>query len=315
MKSTHNNFELRAKPQLFSDHVFMGRKGEQRMGDFLSSNPGAQQFCILGISEAIGPFANYGRTGAEHAFSTFFRHFIAWPYQNQAVDIIGNVRFVGVFPEDAAEASHLVEELDAFVYDILQSSVSGNQIPIVIGGGHNNALPLMRWAKENKKMETVINFDAHTDCRTTNRRHSGNSFSYGLRENTLTNYVAFGIQSYGLTSVMNDILSQYNTKLFTYESYLLGAFDLMNEVKKAVNSSKGNLGLEIDMDCIAYMPSSASSPSGFSLDEIRRVLLSINPREMAYLHLTEAAVFEASNERIVGRALAHLCLDFIRSME
>ena len=315
MKSTHNNFELRAKSQLFSDHVFMGRKGEQRIGDFLTGDSQIQQFAILGISEAIGPFANYGRIGAEHAFSSFFRHFVAWPYQNQAVSIIGNVRFVGDFPEDATRASLLVEELDAFVYAILQSSVSGNQIPIIIGGGHNNALPLMRWAKENKKMETVINFDAHTDCRTTNRRHSGNSFSCALEENTLKTYVAFGIQSYGLTSAMRETLTQFHAQLFTYESYLLGAFDLINEVKNVINTSRGNPGLEIDMDCIAYMPSSASSPSGFSLDEIRKVLLSINPREMAYLHLTEAAVIEASNERIVGRALAHLCLDFIRPME
>ena len=311
MKSKNSNFEFRSKSQVFSEHVFISRNGEERMGDFLIKDNQPQKFCILGISEAIGPFANYGRTGAEYAFAAFFKHFISWPFQGQSVQILGNVRFIGNFPEEATKASLFVEELDEFIYTILNERIAENQIPIVIGGGHNNALPLMRWAKKNRQFQNVINFDAHTDCRTPNRRHSGNSFSYALKENILEKYIAFGVQAHGVTPAMQHIINDFGAKVFSYESYLLGEYNLTDKVQFFLNNKNGNIGIEIDMDSIAYMPSSASSPSGWSLDELRRILLVINSTQVAYLHLTEAAVFEASNERIVGRALALLSLDFI----
>ena len=51
------------------------------------------------------------------------------------------------------------------------------------------------------------------------------------------------------------------------------------------------MGIEIDMDAIAYMPSSAFSPSGWSLDQIRTLLLKLGhiKPQIAYLNLTEAA--------------------------
>ena len=76
MKSKLKNFELRSKSQLFSDHLMISRNGEERIGDYLQANHAKPQVLILGISESIGPFANYGRRGSEHAFNAFFKQFI-----------------------------------------------------------------------------------------------------------------------------------------------------------------------------------------------------------------------------------------------
>ena len=315
MKSSHNNFELRSKTQLFADHLFIGRAGEERMGDFLKATHEAPRVVILGISEAVGPFANYGRTGSEFAFSAFFKHFLNWPHQQQSLDIIGNIAFVGTFPSDVQSASLLVQELDAFVFEVLMSYVSSSQIPIIIGGGHNNALPLMRWAHQVKRCATVINIDAHTDCRAMTRRHSGNSFSYAMSEGILTSYHVFGVHAYGINSFMQDFIKKHQVDVRFFESYLTGEQSLSEDIRQVFLKANDLVGLEIDLDCIANMPSSASSPSGWSLDDIRKVVLSLNGNQYAYVHLTEGAISQIDHDRTIGRALSYLCLDVIASME
>lgn len=314
MKSQHSNFELRSKNQLFADHLFIGRKGEERMGDVLKSTLHDSRVVILGISEAVGPFANYGRTGSEFAFSAFFKHFLNWPHHGQSVDVVGNIAFVGDFPLDVESASLLVEELDAFVFDVLMSFVSPTQIPIIIGGGHNNALPLMRWSHHVKGCSTVLNIDAHTDCRAINRRHSGNSFSFAMAEGILSSYHVFGVHAYGINSFMRDFINSHQVDVRFFESYLTGNRSLTEDIQQVFLTSTEPLGFEIDMDCIANMPSSASSPSGWRLDDIRKVVLSLNGNQYAYVHLTEGAITEGEHERTIGRALSYLCLDAIASM-
>ena len=66
------------------------------------------------------------------------------------------------------------------------------------------------------------------------------------------------------------------------------------------------------MDAIANMPSSAQSPSGWRFDEVRTYLRKIasSHQNIPYLHLTEAAPINESDDRIVGKALAYLVIDF-----
>lgn len=315
MKSTRKNFELRTKSHLFTDHLMISRSGEERIGDYLTVNQPKPQVMILGISESIGPFANYGRMGSEHAFNAFFKQFIQWPYQGQSFDVLGNITFIGTFPKQVAEASVLVEELDAFVLEVLRLNVSKDQLPVVIGGGHNNALPLMRWANEVKACQTVINLDAHTDCRAVNRRHSGNSFSVALEEGVLENYHVFGVHAYGITPFMKDFIRKHQVNLKCFESYCSGEQVLASDVLDVLLHAKGPVGVDLDLDCMANMPSSASSPSGWSLDEIRKIIRLLPNQPLAYLHLTEGAATNAEQERTIGRALAYLCLDSFTPME
>ena len=315
MKSTRKNFELRTKSHLFSDHLIISRNGEERIGDYLQANHAKPQVLILGISESIGPFANYGRRGSEHAFIAFFKQFIQWPYQGQSFDVLGNITFIGTFPTEVEEASVLVEELDSFVLEVLRLHVSADQLPVVIGGGHNNALPLMRWANEVKACQTVINLDAHTDCRDVNRRHSGNSFSVALEEGVLKNYHVFGVHAYGITPFMKEFIRKHHVNLKFFESYYTGGQVLTADVLDVFFHAKGPVGVDLDMDCMANMPSSASSPSGWSLDEIRNIIRLLPNQPLAYLHLTEGAANNPEQERTIGRALAYLCLDSFSPME
>jgi formiminoglutamase len=66
------------------------------------------------------------------------------------------------------------------------------------------------------------------------------------------------------------------------------------------------------MDSIAYMPSSALSPSGWTLDQVRQfthVFAKIQ-KKVAYLNLTEAAPISEMDMLMVGKALSYLVRDF-----
>jgi formiminoglutamase len=314
MKSSNGNFIFIPFQAYLNELSFSSREGEYKVGDYLPNAAVQTRFKILGISESIGPYANYGRLGAENAFDAFLNCFLPMQYQGQDFSLLGCVKSVGPFPLDAFEASGWVSELDDFIETVLLDNVTADQIPVVIGGGHNNALPLMRWAFKTKNTSAVLNIDAHADCREWERRHSGNSFSVGFNEKILRNYSVLGLHTYYLNSFMKAFIAEHNVHATFYEDYLSGERNLRHDFE-AVCAATQNIGLEIDMDCIQNMPSSANSPSGWQLDQIRGLLLSVDPAKISYLHLTEAAPCNEMENRIVGKALSYLCMDFMKIKE
>jgi hypothetical protein len=75
------------------------------------------------------------------------------------------------------------------------------------------------------------------------------------------------------------------------------------------------LGIEVDMDSMIDMPSSALTPTGFRVEEVRRFVGFINSAFGAvYLHLAEGAPVIHTNDMIkVGKTLAYLVLDFVKT--
>jgi formiminoglutamase len=99
-----------------------------------------------------------------------------------------------------------------------------------------------------------------------------------------------------------------------YESYLFQQRNLLDDQSNILRHfhSDTQVGLEIDMDSIAYMPSSALSPSGWSLDQVRQFTKHFvkTQKQVAYLNLTEAAPISETDSLIVGKALSYLVRDF-----
>ena len=224
------------------------------------------------------------------------------------------IQWIGTYAEDSILTDY-VNELDEFVLNVLTQYVSQNQIPVVIGGGHNNALPLIRWANLSQKKIEVLNLDAHADCRAIEGRHSGNSFSYAIKEGQLHKYHVFGLHRPYLNDVSHQFLLDHCANFTFYEDYLDGKQSLDDDIKHLISSHPiaSSLGIDIDMDCIADMPSSAISPSGWRLDEVRSALrkLAQSNLPISYLHLTEAAPITEVEQKKAGKALAYLVRDFI----
>jgi formiminoglutamase len=60
------------------------------------------------------------------------------------------------------------------------------------------------------------------------------------------------------------------------------------------------------------MPSSAYTPSGFSVENARNYIRKLaHHKKCVYLHLPEGAPTNIQEEKIVGKTLAYLVWDFI----
>ncbi len=319
MKTSKNNnfsFELFTKEQ--ATNFYTKRAGETRVGEIVPENSVASsKFMLLGIEESAGPIANNGFSGSENAWSAFLANFLnAQIHKNftgKEIAVLGSIKNINP-PVSIEDAKIQVEELDAFVLEILNQELSQNQIPIVIGGGHNNALPLMRWSAQTNGI-SCINIDPHADCRNTDSRHSGNSFSTALEEKTIESYSVLGLHEAYNNQFILDFLEKHSCFHTYYEDYLLGKSTLLIDFHKIINEliPTEKIAMEIDMDAIAFMPSSALSPSGFSVDQIRAVCLSIRTiqSKVSYLHFPEAAPKTPIEQKIVGKALSYFVRDFV----
>lgn len=299
---------------------FQTRNGEVRTGEILAAKEvQTAKFVLIGISENVGPQANLGRAGSENAFRAFMKVFLNTQFYAQSG--IQNLAYLGNIqqlkdPQDRPEAMDMVRELDDLLLNVLNEHIAEGQIPIVVGGGHNNALPLMRWAAQSQSL-SVLNIDAHADLRPTDKRHSGNSFSHALEEGLLENYGVFGLHEAFNNEFIRSQLASPKVNFRFFEDYLQGPHQIQDDVLNFVQHQQNAIGLEIDMDAIAMMPSSAFSPSGWTLDQLRAIVLKIGHvrPQIAYLNLTEAAPKDERDDLIVGKALSYLVRDFCASQQ
>ena len=300
--------------------LFSVREGEEKLGQKVRVNSTPidlnGKFVIIGIAEDIGPRANLGFAGAEAGFNAFITRFLNVQsnrfLNGSEVVVYGVVRSSETFSNsDLVELRNTVEQLDHLLEEVLQVVFSSGGIPIVIGGGHNNAYPIIKaYSHVNQKKIDVLNIDPHADFRKLEGRHSGNSFSYAMQEGALGKYTVLGLhQSYNSESMLQDL--EKNGVDFTFfEDYIDDKEVFYSDLSKFEDKQ---IGLEIDMDTIKQMPSSAYTPSGFSVEEIRRALRFLaNSSKVVYLHLPEAAPQNEREATFVGKVITYLVTDFIK---
>ena len=300
--------------------LFSVREGEEKLGQKVSVNSTPidlnGKFVIIGVAEDIGPRANLGFAGAEAGFNAFITRFLNVQsnrfLNGSEVVVYGVVRCSETFSNsDLVELRNTVEQLDHLLEEVLQVVFSSGGIPIVIGGGHNNAYPIIKaYSHVNQKKIDVLNIDPHADFRKLEGRHSGNSFSYAMQEGYLGKYTVFGLhQSYNSESMLQDL--EKNGVDFTFfEDYIDDKEVFYSDLSKFEDKQ---IGLEIDMDTIKQMPSSAYTPSGFSVEEMRRAIRSLSSSsDVVYLHLPEAAPQNEREATFVGKVITYLVTDFIK---
>ncbi|WP_299367215.1 formimidoylglutamase [Winogradskyella sp.] len=322
------------------DTLLKTRKGESKFGEhvrLLSNltniyddiNNLDVDYVIFGITEDIGVYANYGKTGTYKAWGATIKvllniqstHFT----KAKRVLVLGHLDY-GTDREivnqesnkkSISKARELVETIDKDVAYLVSSIVKAGKTPIIIGGGHNNAygnIKGLALAKNDKV--NAINFDAHTDFRPEEGRHSGNGFSYAFAEGFLKNYFVFGLhENYTSDTLYKTIKKIKNIKYNTYEALeVRNELGFNSEMEKAIGHISGKyFGVEIDCDAIENIPSSAETPSGFSTKQARQFVHFFGKHERAaYLHICEAAPRKKSQQK-VGKLITYLITDFIRT--
>lgn len=299
------------------------RVGECKIGQKICSYEDLEQFygkyVIIGVEESVGPQANLGFPGAENGFSSFLSRFLN--IQSNRFFTGNDVLLYGVIKLESIidaidEKRKLISELDSVLISHLELIYKKGCIPILIGGGHNNAYPLMKAFSNVRGVGlNVINCDPHADYRLLEGRHSGNSFSYAKSEGMLNYYKVVGLhQSYNSEEML--LRMEVDGCDFTFfDDYLTGLGSLVDDVDAFVIKNKGlDFGLELDLDAIKGMPSSAYSFSGISVEDARSYIVRLaKEKQVVYLHLPEGAPKDSREDVVVGKTLAYLVTDFIKS--
>lgn len=304
------------------------RAGETKLGEQVQTIASlaevqdcSARFVLLGIPEDAGIIANQGVAGASTAWEPTLKALLNTQsnrfLSGEDLLVLGHFHFPAIAAEQQNDLFSQVSYIDAQVYPILEQLFRAGKVPIVIGGGHNNAYPIIKGLSEAVQEKVhVVNIDAHADLRPTLGRHSGNGFSYAIQDGYLDHYGVFGLQQNYLTAYMLDYIQQNSRIVYRfYEDLLLGG-EIHDSWLCFLENFPEPLGLEIDMDAIQNVLSSATSPSGFGVAEIRRILLSA-PRKFAYLHLAEGAVELADGRRspLTAKLIAYLITDFIKGQQ
>lgn len=300
---------------------FSIRDGEVKIGEkchyySVSTSWVTCKFHILGIKEDIGPRLNLGRPGAANAFESFISRFLNIQ-SNQFLSGESICIHGALAPKTTSGQIHsgMIDDLDQLVSTWVEEVVRIGGIPIVIGGGHNNAFPLIKGVSNGlNEAIHVVNMDPHADTRKTGQRHSGNPFSSAYEQKYLKEYAVLGLHESYNNQYILDSLKEMKAFATFYESWLEKPFQFQADIDKVYDHFfQHSTGIELDMDSIAWMPSSAFTPSGISLDQARfyiRKMATLN--HVCYLHLPEAAPVHPQEEIVVGKSLAYLVADFVK---
>jgi formiminoglutamase len=329
---------LKTYNRKYLDALINKRAGEQKFGeavtvftDWEELKTNAASYVLFGIPEAIGVRANLGKPGTQHAWKAGLTALCN--IQNNEFTHAENVVILGeidcdIQNEQAAsiekndehaskKLGELVSQIDLKVAEVVGKIVATGKIPIVIGGGHNNSFGTIKGCSQALGNPiNSVNFDAHTDFRALEHRHSGNGFSYAFEENYLDRYFIFGMhRNYTSQGILNRIKKYENRVKFNLFETIsvnrtLGFSEAIRDAQDFC--CENDFGLELDMDAIELMGSSAMTPSGFTVSEARHFINHFSKlKDCRYIHICEGNPAFGTFPNQIGKTIAYLVSDVI----
>lgn len=299
------------------------------------------KYVLVGIPEDIGIRANLGTGGADTAWLPFLNAFL----NIQSNDFLpgDNILLLGHFDfgdikylidnnaynrDELIDAyRHAVNIIDEEVESIMKTIAACKKIPIIIGGGHNNAYPIIKGvAKGLHKAEVIplaqincINLDAQSDFRPMEGRHSGNAFRYAEEEGFLGKYSIIGIhENYIPQNVLLDIHESPFIQYCSYEDiFIHERKNFIQAIAHATGFTEDSLtGIELDVDCIENVLSSACTPAGITALQARQYInFTATDSKVAYLHISEGAcqLADGRKDDSTGKLISYLVSDFVKA--
>ncbi|RIA09873.1 formiminoglutamase [Flavobacteriaceae bacterium MAR_2010_72] len=288
-------------------------------------------YVIFGIKEDIGVFANYGTVGTSGAWDATLKSLLNIQSNDfthpKKVLLLGHLDYSKSLEKlkelNQNQKKHIqkarkkVAKIDKDVSELVFQIVKAGKIPIIIGGGHNNAYGNIKGTSlALKEPINVVNFDAHSDFRVEEGRHSGNGFTYALHEGFLNDYYIFGLhENYTSQEIFISLDKNKQIHYNTFESVeVRKERKFKKELENALEVvSDLPFGVEFDCDAVENIKSSAMTPSGFSATKARRFIHYFAQNKNAkYLHICEASPTPETEVQI-GKFITYLITDFIRA--
>lgn len=331
-----NHLKIITREEL--DALTSKRMGEAKLGETIQSLDAANWeeslkasnalFVLLGIPEDIGVRANYGVGGTQSLWQPALKAILnvqdTTLLQGSQIAVLGAFDFAEMMEQSKGkrveDLRERVSHIDDAVFPVIKAIADAGKIPVVIGGGHNNAYPILKGVSRSKsKAINCINLDAHSDYRAVEGRHSGNGFRYAKMDGYLKRYAVVGLhRNYNSQNMINEMISDPDIHLCFYEDVFI---EEKNSFKNAVDSAirftaGAATGVEIDMDCIERTLSSAATPCGISSLQARQFLFNAARfTEAAYLHLPEGCIRleDGREDRMTAKLASYLVTDFMRN--
>jgi formiminoglutamase len=300
-------------------------------------------YVLFGIPEDIGVRGNEGVGGTDTAWLPFLTAFLNLQSNDflngEEILLLGHFDFGDVkylieqnahnHDEKTDAYRHAVNIIDDEVEELAKTIVANKKVPLIIGGGHNNAYPLIKGvAKGLYKAGLIplaqincINLDAHTDFRPAEGRHSGNGFRYAEEDGYLQKYCVVGLhENYLPQNIWLDIVNNPFLDFITYEDiFIHEKRNFIQAVSHASGFTDDNYtGIELDLDCVEDTLSSAITPSGISSLHARQYINFTATRcKVAYVHICEGAIHLSDGRRsdTTGKLISYLVSDFIKAHE
>ena len=299
------------------------------------------KYILFGIPEDIGVKANLGKGGADSAWIPFLESFL----NIQSNDFLSgdNIFLAGHFDFSDAEKlinvnavneeekitayRSFVAKIDEALEEMVKIICQNQKIPIIIGGGHNNAYPAIKGAAKGLyKAERIqlaqincVNLDAHTDYRSLEGRHSGNAFRYADEDGYLNKYCIVGVhENYLQQNVWMDIVNNPFIDFISYEDiFIHEKQNFIQAVAQATGFTDDNYtGIELDLDSIENVLSSAITPCGITPLHARQYLnFAAVDCKVAYVHICEGASKLDNDESSTstGKLISYLVSDFVKA--
>ncbi|HET9056745.1 MAG TPA: formimidoylglutamase [Chitinophagaceae bacterium] len=299
------------------------------------------RYVLVGIPEDIGIKANHGVGGADSCWMNFLQSFFNIQsndfFTGDDVLMLGHFDFDDLkkvidtnapgYDEKIDAYRHAVNTIDEAVEWLIKLITQCRKIPIVVGGGHNNAYPLIKGAAKGLYKAGIIplaqinavNLDAHTDFRPSEGRHSGNGFRYAEEDGYLQKYCVVGVhENYLPQNVWLDIVNNPFIDFITYEDiFVHEKRNFIQAVAHATGFTEGSYtGVELDLDSIENTLSSAATPSGISVLHARQYInFAATDCKVAYLHICEGALQLSDGRKndLVGKLVSYLITDFVKA--
>jgi formiminoglutamase len=344
------HFKFYSKEDILS--LTKTRRFETRLGErfqYLKAGmewpEGLQQssakYVLLGIPEDIGVKANHGIGGTDTAWLPFLSSFLNLKSNDflsgENILLLGHFDFGDIKfliennafgPDEKIDAyRHAMQLIDEEVENIIKIIASSKKIPIVIGGGHNNSYPIIKGvAKGLYKADVLplaqincINLDAHSDYAVSEGRHSGNGFRYAEEDGFLGKYCIVGLhENYISQNILMDIHNNPFLDYISYEEiFIHERKNFIQAIAHATGFTEDTAtGIELDLDCVENVLSSASTPAGISALQARQYINFVaTDAKVAYLHICEGAcqLADGRKDDSTGKLISYLVSDFVKA--
>lgn len=285
-------------------------------------------FVIIGLPEDIGVRANHGLGGARTAWPAFLKSFLniqeTSGLSGLQFILLGQLQIEDELTDEKVSIERLRDltaDIDDIVFPLIEMIVASGKIPLIIGGGHNNAYPILKGASLALKSSlNVLNMDAHTDYRRMEGRHSGNGFRYARENGYLKHYAVIGLhEGYNQQEIINT---------FDQDPGLIGVFweDIFLRKTLSWDSAltqclghidEDSFGVELDLDAIENVLTSAASPVGVSATMAMSLAYDGGKHQNAvYCHIAEGVVHRSDglSGPFTGKLLNYLVQAFCKGV-